>query len=101
MGRFFRNTWKLETTAENYAGGFYDADHSLRFEKLLAKVPPFDTRLTLVSDAVAGPYTIIDGNHRAVLLLAQDRLIGAKVYLGVHPAISQFDHAGMAYRHGH
>ena len=95
---FSRNTWSLEVTAENYAAGFHDSDHSIRFEKLVKRHSPFNTRLVLVTDTLDGPYTIIDGNHRAVLLLVDNRLIGTKVHLGVHPKIRQFDHAGMAYR---
>lgn len=98
FGPFSRHTWSLEVTAQNYSCGFHDPDHSVRFDKLLKKHPPFDTRLVLVSDTLSGPFTIIDGNHRAVLLLVQNRLVGTRVHLGVHPRIRQFDHAGMAYR---
>ena len=99
FGPFSRNTWSLQVTAKNYSAGFHDPDHSIRFEKLLKKHPPFDTRLVLVSDLLSGPFTIIDGNHRAVLLLVQQRLVGTRIHLGLHPKIRQFDHAGMAYHH--
>jgi hypothetical protein len=98
FGPFSRYTWLLGDTAQNYSAGFNDPDHSARFEKLLKRQTPFDTRLVIVSDSLGGPFTIIDGNHRAVLLLAQSRLVGTRVHLGVHPQIRQFDHAGMAYR---
>ncbi len=100
LGPFSRYTWSLEITALNYLSGFHDPDHSIRFEKLLKRPTPFDTRLVVVSDALSGPYTIIDGNHRAVLLLVQNRLVGTRVHLGIHPKIRQFDHASMAYRIG-
>jgi hypothetical protein len=98
FGPFSRHTWSLEVTAKNYASGFFDSDHIARFEKLVKRQPPFDTRLVLVSDTLDGPYTIIDGNHRAVLLLVSNRLVGTMAHLGVHPKIRQFDHAGMTYR---
>jgi hypothetical protein len=98
LGPFSKNTWSLEITAQNYSAGFQDSDHSLRFEKL-RKNSPFATRLVVVSDTLNGPFTIIDGNHRAVLLSVDNRLIGTRIHLGVHPQIRYFDHAGMAYRH--
>jgi hypothetical protein len=101
FGPFSRNTWSLDVTAQNYSAGFYDPDHSVRFDKLLKRSTPFDTRLVVVSDTWSGPFTIIDGNHRAVLLLAQNQLVGTRVHLGIHPRIKQFDHAGMAYRLWH
>lgn len=73
LGPFSSNTWSLEVTAKNYSSGFHDPDHSIRFEKLLKRPMPFDTRLVVVSDTLSGPFTVIDGNHRAVLLLVQKR----------------------------
>jgi len=49
-----------------------------------------DTKLILVSDDKAGPYTFIEGNRRAVALTSLDRLIGLSVYLGISPAIKNY-----------
>jgi hypothetical protein len=45
FGPFSRNTWSLPVTAQNYSDGFQDSDHSVRFEKLVNRQTPFDTRL--------------------------------------------------------
>lgn len=99
LGPFSQNTWSLLVTAQNYSNGFHDPDHSVRFERLVNRQTPFDTRLVMVSDSLDGPFTIIDGNHRAVLMLVQNRLVGTRIHIGIHPRIRQFDHAGIAYRH--
>ena len=91
------NTWLLATAAQNYAQGFKDPDHTLRIQKLLAR-ESFDPRLIVVADSLDGPYTIIDGNHRAIILAERNQLIGQECFLGIHPRIRQFNHAGMAYR---
>jgi hypothetical protein len=56
-----------------------------------------DTRLFLVSDDQSGPYTIIEGNRRAVALGSLNRLAGLEVYLGVSPAIRNYVWSQAAY----
>ena len=97
LGPISRDTWLLSTAARNYADGFTDDDHTLRIQKLLAR-PSFDPRVIVVAHDLDGPYTIIDGNHRAIILLTRNQLVGQECFLGIHPRIRKFDHAGMAYR---
>lgn len=93
-----QGTWTLPASCEKYSTDYYDKNHTPRFESLKEINDTFDTRLILVSDSASGPFTIIDGNHRAILLLQEQRLVGTNVFLGVHPKFREFDHAGMTYR---
>jgi len=36
-----------------------------------------------------GPYTIIDGTHRSSMLIRQNKLAGAKAFLGISKDLSQ------------
>lgn len=92
-----QGTWTLSSSCEKYSTDYYDKNHTPRFERLKEIKDTFDTQLILVSDTTSGPFTIIDGNHRAVLLQLERRLVGTNVFIGVHPKFREFDHAGMTY----
>ncbi len=49
-----------------------------------------DRFLILVSPTIAGNYTIIEGNKRAIALLSLKKLVGSQVYLGVSPKIRDY-----------
>ena len=55
------------------------------------------TRAIIVSDNENGPLTILDGNHRLVLLQHENALVGAPVYLGLHAAMGRFGRAVPSY----
>lgn len=97
FGPISRNTWRVSIAAEHYLNGFTDNDHLLRINKLLAR-PHFDPRVIIVSNAIDGPYTIVDGNHRAVILQSRQQLVGQTCFLGIHPSIRSFNHAGMSFQ---
>lgn len=98
FGPFSKQTWRIRTTAENFSSGFYDKEHSPRFEWLLRNQETFDTLLVVVSDSFNGPFTLIDGNHRAVVLLTLNRLIGTRIYLGIHVDFKNYSYANQAYK---
>ena len=97
FGPISRQTWRVSVAAQNYLDGFTDNDHILRIRKLLDR-DHFDPRVIAVSHAANGPYTILDGNHRAIILHSRGELIEKTCFLGLHAGIRHFDHAGMAYR---
>jgi len=49
-----------------------------------------DTKLILVAPEETGPYTIIEGNKRAVALQNLNKMVGLEVYLGVSPSIKNY-----------
>jgi len=84
----------LTTAVENYkntphqSGKFKDIDEK---ERLFASDPLIlDTKLILVAPEEAGPYTIIEGNKRAVALQNLNKMVGLEVYLGVSPNIKTY-----------
>jgi hypothetical protein len=99
-----KNTWKLvpavEYYREHFAAGTYVPEynyHAPRMQKLLDYGGSLETRLIVVADNNGGPFTILDGNHRAVLLLDQGRLIGTDIYCGVHSDIRKYSWMQKAY----
>jgi len=97
LGPISCNTWRLSVAAENYEDGFTDNDHSLRIQSLIER-EHFDPKVIVVSHDVTGPFTIIDGNHRAILLMTQNQFVGQECFLGIHPMMRKCDHAGKAYQ---
>ena len=94
--------FKLVTAIENYKKSNFSygkyADIKAK-EDIFAKNPNgLDTKFVLVADAVAGPYTIIEGCKRCVALGKLDKLIGNKVYLGISSSIKSFVWARHMYR---
>jgi hypothetical protein len=57
-------------------------DHFDRIEKISTADYSDFGKLILASSSEDGPYTIIDGTHRAVLLYKINRLVSQKVFLG-------------------
>jgi hypothetical protein len=91
------NTWMLppavEYYREHFAAGTYapaESYHAEHMQKLLDYGAALDTRLIIVGESKDGPFAILDGNHRAILLLDQDRLVGTTIYAGIHPDIRTF-----------
>jgi hypothetical protein len=104
FGPFSQMTWQLPGAAEYYArhfdAGTYDPEHpynASKIQRLLEWPGRHESRLIIVSGSRAGPLTILDGNHRAILLAHENRLIGAIVYVGLHPAIREFSWAQYSY----
>jgi hypothetical protein len=100
FGILSNHTWELRSAAdyfsETFFAGNYDQshpDHAKRLGRLLEWKDRDCSRLIIVSDSVAGPFTILDGNHRAVLRAHAHNLIGATVYLGLHSQIRAFSWA--------
>jgi len=102
-----KRTFLVSSVAEDLNAPFSDPD-SLRISDDIKKKLSFlegggrfDTRLILVSDKVSGPFTVIEGNRRAVALLRLNKLVGSEVYLGISGRIMYYDWSRYAYRVGH
>jgi hypothetical protein len=94
LGPLSNNSWTLSIAAELYGESIaqhkpYDPEHAKRMESLLEWPHRFDHPAILVSDNTAGPFVILDGNHRLMLLAHETRIIGAQVYLGVDRRMRQ------------
>lgn len=67
-------------------------------EQLLnAKPGMLDTRLFVVATCSHGPFTLIEGNKRAVAMCRLNTLIGAQFYLGTSAAIRNYVWARYSY----
>lgn len=104
FGPLSKNSWQLRSAvdyfAQTFADGSYDPGHPYNADKmrqLLSWPGRHTSRVIMVSDNQAGPFTILDGNHRAVLLMHEGAIIGASVYLGLHSAVRQFNWAKRSY----
>ncbi|MEM7810373.1 MAG: hypothetical protein AAF532_02700 [Planctomycetota bacterium] len=98
LGAISRKSFLVREAAENVKSGFRDSDHSLRLDNLLERDDGFDPRLVVVSDSIEGPFTIIEGNHRAILMEMDGTLVGQEIYLGMSSAIRDYTWARKAYR---
>ena len=57
-----------------------------------------DSKLIVVTnDALNGPFTLIEGNRRAVAFTYLGRIIGSKIYVGVSNSIENYSWACMSY----
>lgn len=99
-----RRTFLLRSVAENLNDAFSNKD-SLRISSDVQKKLSFlesggtlDTKLVLVSDKVSGPFTVIEGNRRAVALLCLNKLVGTRIYLGISRGIRDYVWSRYAYR---
>lgn len=86
--------FKLMTAAEKYSisskqSGKY-ANIQEKENILTSDLTGLDTRFILVADNKTGPYTIIEGNRRAVALYSLNKLVGRDIYLGISPAIKNY-----------
>jgi hypothetical protein len=104
FGPLSRHTWQLPAAAayfeETFPVGAYDPTNphnATKMTSLLAWPAWRSTRAIIVSDIKSGPFTILDGNHRAILLKHQKVLVGASVYVGVAPAMRDFSWARRAF----
>ena len=98
------HTFLVSSVAANLDAAFSNED-SLRISSNVKKKLSFlesggtlDARLILVSDKVSGPFTVIEGNRRAVALLCLNKLVGTKIYLGISRGITNYVWSRYAYR---
>ena len=99
-----RHTFLVSSVAENL-NETSSNEHSLRISSDIKRKLCFlesggtlDTKFILVSDKVAGPFTIIEGNRRAVVLRCLNRLAGTRIYLGISRGITDYMWSRYAYR---
>ena len=95
-----KGSWQIrpaaEYFAETFSTGMYDPQYPYnadKMRKLLAWSDRQASRAILVSDTGQGPTTILDGNHRLVLLQHENALVGASVYIGLHAAMRGYNRA--------
>lgn len=55
-------------------------------------------RPIVVSDTLAGPFTVLDGNHRVIASQFLGRLVGLPIYLGIGRDIRTYFWSRPAYR---
>ncbi len=86
--------FKLTTAITNYSNtqssnGKYG---DIRAKELLftSNQSALDTKLILVSSSKEGPFTIIEGNKRAIALGKVERLIGLEIFCGISPSIKDY-----------
>lgn len=93
--------FKLLTAVENYKKSSFGygkyADIKNKEDVFAKSVDGLDTKFVLVTDAISGPYTIIEGCKRCVALGNLDKLTGNQVYLGISPSIRTFVWARYMY----
>jgi hypothetical protein len=65
------------------------ADHKSKIEEMAQSMSGNFGDIVAIGSSKTGPYTIIDGTHRASLLTMSGGLIGTLVYLGVASDLSQ------------
>lgn len=77
----------LQTVAANPCLGTDDYRHQSRVRSMKKALAVGDTfePLILTAFSGAGPFVIIDGNHRAIALLQLGLLVGQPVFIGFHP----------------
>lgn len=56
-----------------------------------------DTKFFLVADGIEGPFTLIEGNRRAVALCRLNKLIASEAFVGVSPSIKNYVWARYTY----
>lgn len=93
--------FKLTTAITNYSNtqssnGKYG---NIRAKELLliSNQNTLDTKLILVSSSKEGPFTLIEGNKRAIALGKLGRLVGLKIFCGISPSIK--DYLWVRYSH--
>jgi hypothetical protein len=85
------------------AGNFQKADSARISKKITDKIGylksggPCNSHLILVSSNSSGPFTLIEGNHRAVAHFERGTLVGLKVYLGVSLRIRKYPWARKSF----
>lgn len=86
--------FKLITAITNYSNtpssnGKYG---DIRTKELLLSSDQnaLDTKLILVSPSKRGPFTIIEGNKRAIALGKLRKIVGLEVFCGISPSIKDY-----------
>ena len=86
--------FKLTTAIENYKKSNFSYG---KYLDIKAKEDIFekdnnglDTKLILVADNPAGPYTLIEGCKRSVALGKLNKLVGLEIYLGISFGIKSY-----------
>lgn len=99
-----QQTFLVKKIADNLKGNFTNED-SIRISKdiknkllYLEGGNTFDTQFVLVSDKISGPFTILEGNRRAVALLVLKMLVGTQVCLGLSTGIKQYVWSSQTYK---
>jgi hypothetical protein len=90
-------TWLVLQCALNYPRGIGEQHHLDRINRLLVKPGGFDPRIITVSNSADGPLTIIEGNHRAMIMQNRNILIGQYCFLGLHKDMRNYSHLRKAY----
>ena len=86
--------FKLTTAIKNYSNtpssnGKY-GDIRTKEAVLSSNSNVLDTKLILVSESKVGPFTIIEGNKRAVALGRLNKIEGLEIYLGVSSEVKDY-----------
>lgn len=86
--------FKLSTAIVNYsrtssADGKY-ADIHTKEKLFVANLNALDTKLFLVAPSIEGPFTLIEGNKRAIALGKLGNLVGLETFCGISPEIKDY-----------
>ena len=86
--------FRLTTAVSNYANQPHSLDKLKDIEAketlFASDLKALDTKLILVSISKSGPFTIIEGNKRAVALGKLKKLVGLQIFLGISPNVSDY-----------
>ena len=86
--------FKLTTAIKNYSNtpssnGKY-GDIRAKETVLSSNSNMLDTKLILVSESKVGPFTILEGNKRAIALGQLGKMIGLEIFCGISPRIKDY-----------
>lgn len=91
------NSWRLAQTAEHLQKEKLDDKHASKVRNLAqARLDKFCP--VLVATTLSGPFTIIDGNHRAIVRQQQNQIPGTECCLALHPDFARYAFATQANR---
>jgi hypothetical protein len=88
-----RGTFRVDMVAQNIDPNhseYHTKRHSeyiMQLRDHFAAGTSIDTKSILVAPAEAGPFTIMDGNHRMAALSLLNKLVGVEVYLGISSGV--------------
>ena len=87
----------LVTTVSGFLHSIHTNNDSIRIaENIREKIRflesggSFDTKFIGVSENYTSPFTLLEGNRRAVALCRLNRLVGVRIYLGISQAIKSY-----------
>ena len=86
--------FKLATVVANYSrtsspDGKY-ADIRVKEMLFASDLKALDTKLFLVAPSINGPFTLIEGNKRAIALSKLGKLVGLETFCGISPEIKGY-----------